>query len=102
MHIPLWEWTVAEGARNSACGVSSTRHKAMDALALTLLSEEGHAAGVVAPLTLVNGTGPLPVYLRRGPVHFAECSSGVITWRKHGAERTAEEVLDEDCAQGPA
>lgn len=84
MNVALWEWTVAEGARNDACGVSSTRHKAMDALALTLMSEEGRAFGLIAPVTLVNGVGALPVYVRNSPLHVAEYSRGVVTWRKNG------------------
>ncbi|SRR5581483_2732332 len=91
MHIPLWEWTVANGARNFACGVSSTRHNAMDALSLTLISEDTRASGIVAPVTLVNGAGPLPVYMRSQPTHFAEYNCGVITWRGPGKEGAHEE-----------
>lgn len=84
MRIQIWEWAVADGARSDACGVSSTRHEAMDALSLTLISEDDHACGSVAPVMLVNGIGPLPVYMRSssGPVHVAEYDSGVVTWRK--------------------
>lgn len=82
MQIQLWEWAVADGARCDACGVSSTRHAAMDALSLTLVSGDDHACGSVAPVMLVNGTGPLPVYMRSGPVQVAEYDRGVVTWRK--------------------
>lgn len=81
MQIRLWEWTVADGARSCACGVSSTRHEAMDALSLTLISENDHARGSVVPVMLVNGIGPLPLYMRSGPVQFAEYERGVVTWR---------------------
>lgn len=84
MQIRLWEWAVADGARSDACGVSSTRHQAMDALSLTLISEDDHACGSVAPVLLVNGIGPLAVYMRNGngPVQVAEYDNGVVTWRK--------------------
>ena len=84
MQIPLWEWTVADGARNAACGVSATRDKAMDALSRTLLSGDGYARGLVAPMVLVDSTGPVPIYLRGAPMNHAEYDSGVITWRRNG------------------
>jgi hypothetical protein len=82
MQIPLWEWSVADGARNAACGVSSSRHRAMDALSLTLLSGEGHALGAVSPVMLVDGARSLLVYLHGAPLYQAEYDGGVITWSK--------------------
>lgn len=81
MQIPLWEGSVADGGRNAACGVTSSRHRAMDALSLALISGEGHALGVVAPVTLIGGAESLLVYLHGAPSHLAEYDSGVITWR---------------------
>lgn len=83
MQIPLWEWSVADGARNAACGVSSSRHKAMGALSLTLVSEGEHAHGVVSSVTLVDGVQSPLVYLHGAPRYLAEYDSGVITWRRN-------------------
>ena len=82
MRIPLWEWSVADGARNAACGVSSSRDKAMDALSLTLVSGEDHAQGMVSPVTLVDGVRSPLVYLHGAPLYLAEYDSGVVTWRR--------------------
>jgi hypothetical protein len=78
------EWSVADGARNAVCGVSSSRHGAMDALSLTLASGEGHALGVVSPVMLVGGVQSLLVYLHGAPLYLAEYDGGVITWRNSG------------------
>jgi hypothetical protein len=82
MQVPLWEWSVADGARNAACGVSSSRHGAMDALSLTLVNGEGHALGMDSPVMLVGGVQSLLVYLHSAPLYLAEYDGGVITWRK--------------------
>jgi hypothetical protein len=82
MQVALWEWSVADGDRNAACGVTSSRDRAMDALSLALISGEGHALGVVAPVTLVDGAQSLLVYLHGAPSHQAEYDDGVIAWKK--------------------
>lgn len=83
MRVPLWEWATTDGARNSACGVSATRQKAMDALSLSLVREDSRARGLVTPVMLVDGAGFLHVYERGCPANRADFGDGVITWKKN-------------------
>ena len=76
MDVHLWEWSVGDGARHSAAGVSMTRHGAMEALALTLTSGQGPALGLVARICLVDGVAER-FYSRAFPEHMARYADGV-------------------------
>ncbi len=77
----LWEWVVDRGAANASAGVSGARHRAMDALSLTLIASGAPASGRVVPIALVDGAYGF-TYLRMDPPLTADYESGVIKW--HG------------------
>lgn len=89
--VRMWEWVVDEeaahafpratgGAAGSAsCGVSGTRHRAMDALSRSLIAAGRPARGRVIPVFLADGLSGF-CYVRMAPVLTADCRMGVIRW----------------------
>jgi hypothetical protein len=75
----VWEWAVDQGADNAPVGVSGTRHGAIEALSLALITVKARSSGRVVPVGLVDGAYGFS-YLRFNPVLIANCERGVITW----------------------
>jgi hypothetical protein len=75
----IWEWVVDQGSDNAPAGVSMTRHGAMEALSLTLITARARSSGRVVPVGLVDGAYGFS-YLRFNPVLTANCERGVIRW----------------------
>jgi hypothetical protein len=75
----VWEWVVYQEAGNTPVGVSMTRHGAMEALSLTLITVKARSSGRVVPVELVDGAYGFS-YLRFDPALTADCERGVIRW----------------------
>jgi hypothetical protein len=77
----LWEWVVDQGADNAPAGVSGTRHGAIEALSLSLVTAGARSSGRVVPVELVDGAYGFS-YLRFDPALTADCERGVIRWHR--------------------
>ena len=77
----VWEWVVDQGADNAPAGVSGTRHGAMEALSLSLITAKVRSSGHVVPVELVDGVYGFS-YLRFDPAFTANCEKGVIRWHR--------------------
>jgi hypothetical protein len=88
--IHMWEWVVDEeggrafsrainAAGSASCGVSGTRHRAMDALSRSLIAARRPASGHVVAVRLADGVSGFS-YVRMAPVLTADCKKGVIRW----------------------
>jgi hypothetical protein len=75
----VWEWVVDRGADNAPVGVSGTRHGAMEALSLSLVTASACSCGRVVPVELVDGAYGFS-YLRFDAALTANCERGVIRW----------------------
>ena len=76
----MWEWVVDQGADNAPSGVCGERHRAMEVLALTLVSAGDSASGRVVPVALVDGAFGF-CYMRLAPELTADYERGVIRWQ---------------------
>lgn len=88
----MWEWVVDHGADNAPSGVCWERHRAMEALSLTLIAVSGSASGRVVPLALVDGAFGFG-YVRMAPELTADYERGVIRWQ-------LAETLSAGCPRG--
>lgn len=79
MCVHLWEWAVDQGRDGNPAGVSSERHRAMEALAQSLIASRRPARGHVVPVSLVDGVRE-SFYVSHFPICTADYAEGVIRW----------------------
>lgn len=85
----VWEWVVDQGADNAPVGVSGTRHGAMEALSLSLITAKAGSSGHVTPVELVDGACGFS-YLRFDAALTANCERGVIRWHPGDGSKASE------------
>jgi hypothetical protein len=78
---PLWEWSIPRNADGGSVGVSMSRHRAMQALARTLVGRGRPTTGYVVPVLLAEGVHGEPYYVRDKPQHTAVYDGQVLQWR---------------------